>query len=465
MSKTRTGWVYVLNNESIPGQVKIGFTTGRPEDRAKELQSSGVPTPYTVTTAFLFADRAYQIEQNAHLLLKDCRVSPDREFFGCTGLDAADAIMRSSAKLNEEPTKIEPVLLTPEEIAKRKRIKEEEARLEEQNRKKHEQKKYAETQAYIKSQVQIGDRYANGDGVVQNWREAVTHYRNAAKKGEPKAQNLLGLCYYKGQGVDQDFDQAKEWFGNASEQGYAKAHYNLARCLTKMAAPKPGELRGGDLDERKTSELYHKAAQQGVVAAQYVLGCRSPYSKEKWLHKAAEQDHAGAQYELGKLHESYGQYVEALKWLRPSAESGCAFAQALLADFYLRGKGVLRKDLTKARKLIEQAAATLKGDVGSCLKRVSSEGDGFEPNALSLLEEITSERVHTFAESIKECSNYKYLRKAPKEAEVRAVIKALDKSSPDWDEHKIADYNLIHNLYANFKRLRGRNSTPPPFPT
>jgi hypothetical protein len=37
------GYIYVLENETIPGLVKIGSTERNPEDRAKELMTTGVP--------------------------------------------------------------------------------------------------------------------------------------------------------------------------------------------------------------------------------------------------------------------------------------------------------------------------------------------------------------------------------------------------------------------------------------
>ena len=58
-----TGWVYVLSNPSIPSQVKVGWTKGRPAARAKELQGTGVPTPFKVETAFLFSNRADVVER------------------------------------------------------------------------------------------------------------------------------------------------------------------------------------------------------------------------------------------------------------------------------------------------------------------------------------------------------------------------------------------------------------------
>ncbi|MDF1711405.1 MAG: GIY-YIG nuclease family protein, partial [Akkermansiaceae bacterium] len=131
--KIRTGWVYVLSNESLLGQVKVGFTSGHPEERAKELEGTSIPTPFIVETAFLFQDNAYQIELLAHDLLGDFRVSSNREFFRCDAKIAAEAILKASSQLNEKPTTVSPVLLTSEEIAERKRHRDrEEARVKEE---------------------------------------------------------------------------------------------------------------------------------------------------------------------------------------------------------------------------------------------------------------------------------------------------------------------------------------------
>jgi hypothetical protein len=131
--KIRTGWVYILSNESLLGQVKVGFTSGHPEERAKELEGTSIPTPFIVETAFLFQDNAYQIELLAHNFLSDFRISSNREFFRCDAKIAAEAILKASAQLNEKPTVVSPVLITPEEIAERKRDRDrEEARVKEE---------------------------------------------------------------------------------------------------------------------------------------------------------------------------------------------------------------------------------------------------------------------------------------------------------------------------------------------
>jgi hypothetical protein len=117
--KTRTGWVYVLTNVSIPDQVKVGFTSGHPEDRARELEGTHLPTRFEVATAFLFVDHARMIEQKAHSLLHEYRVSLEREWFRCSPKDAATAIHEAARELQQVPVTISPEILSKQEIKAR----------------------------------------------------------------------------------------------------------------------------------------------------------------------------------------------------------------------------------------------------------------------------------------------------------------------------------------------------------
>jgi hypothetical protein len=74
------GYVYVLANASMPGVYKIGSTGGSPQDRARELHTTGVAAPFTVRWA-LYCEFARRIEIQTHRLLTNDRVSADREFF------------------------------------------------------------------------------------------------------------------------------------------------------------------------------------------------------------------------------------------------------------------------------------------------------------------------------------------------------------------------------------------------
>jgi predicted small lipoprotein YifL len=78
-----------------------------------------------------------------------------------------------------------------------------------------------------KAQYNLGVMYRTGQGVEQDFKEAVNWYRKAADQGDVEAQFTLGLMYDTGEGVEQDFKEAVKWYQNAADQGYADAQYNL----------------------------------------------------------------------------------------------------------------------------------------------------------------------------------------------------------------------------------------------
>ncbi len=61
--------------------------------------------------------------------------------------------------------------------------------------------------------------YANGQGVLQDYEEAVRWFRKAAEQGNAVAQNNLGVMYAAGRGVPQDYVQAHMWFNLAAARG------------------------------------------------------------------------------------------------------------------------------------------------------------------------------------------------------------------------------------------------------
>ena len=69
--------------------------------------------------------------------------------------------------------------------------------------------------------------YTNGQGVRQDYAQAVQWYRKAAEQGLANAQSNLGVMYKEGRGVRQDDAQAVQWYRKAAEQGDAQAQYNL----------------------------------------------------------------------------------------------------------------------------------------------------------------------------------------------------------------------------------------------
>ncbi len=69
------------------------------------------------------------------------------------------------------------------------------------------------------AQDSLGVRYATGQGVQQDDREAIKWYRKAADQNHPVAQFNLALMYVYGQGVAQDYSQAYIWFSLSASQG------------------------------------------------------------------------------------------------------------------------------------------------------------------------------------------------------------------------------------------------------
>ena len=62
--------------------------------------------------------------------------------------------------------------------------------------------------------------YENGQGVAQNYAEAVKWYRKAAEQGYAEAQFNLGVMYETGEGVAQDYAEALKWYRNRKTKNY-----------------------------------------------------------------------------------------------------------------------------------------------------------------------------------------------------------------------------------------------------
>ena len=185
------------------------------------------------------------------------------------------------------------------------------------------------------AQLNIGLMYYKGQGVEQDYAEAVKWYRKSADQGDVTAQWYLGLMYYNGQGVEQDYAEAVKWYSKAADQGDADAQNNLGVCYANG--------QGVQLDYEMAVSLYRKAADQGDAIAQNNLGImyadgqgveRNYEEAVKWWRKAADQGCAGAQYNLGVSYDK-GRGVgrdsmEAVKWWRKAAEQGHVDAQNIL---------------------------------------------------------------------------------------------------------------------------------------
>ncbi len=85
------------------------------------------------------------------------------------------------------------------------------------------------------AQTNLGGMYYYGQGVAQDYGEALQWYRLAAAQGLAKAQAALGDMYGFGQGVAQDYIQAYTWWSLAAAIDTTAA--NKRDKVAKMMTP------------------------------------------------------------------------------------------------------------------------------------------------------------------------------------------------------------------------------------
>jgi hypothetical protein len=81
------------------------------------------------------------------------------------------------------------------------------------------------------AQFTLGFMYEKGQGLPQDYPEAIRWYRKAADQGDcvfcSGAQVNLGLMYANGEGVTQNYAEAARWYRKAADQGDAKAQVTV----------------------------------------------------------------------------------------------------------------------------------------------------------------------------------------------------------------------------------------------
>jgi len=84
------------------------------------------------------------------------------------------------------------------------------------------------------AQFALGARYATGEGVGQNYSEAVRWFAKAGEQGHVVAQATLGAYYWAGRGVPQDLSKAYFWSILAQAGGDEASKYRVAVLASRM---------------------------------------------------------------------------------------------------------------------------------------------------------------------------------------------------------------------------------------
>ncbi len=75
----------------------------------------------------------------------------------------------------------------------------------------------------------LGDLYAKGNGIPQDYEQAGRLFEKAAAAGNALAMNNLGILYENGWGVVQDKAQARAWLEKAAARGNDEAKLELTK--------------------------------------------------------------------------------------------------------------------------------------------------------------------------------------------------------------------------------------------
>jgi len=219
------------------------------------------------------------------------------------------------------------------------------------------------------AQCAMGDRYAQGSGVAQNWFEACRWYDMAAQQGDATAQCALAVCYADGKGVKQDIAHAFIWFEKAAAQNVPQAQWNLGELYATG-------LPGVEADPKKATSLCKRAANAGFAPASATLGALFSRAKKheravQWWTLAAEQGDLESLFNLGQAHRMglgvAKDEARAFELMRKAAVGGVAAAQSRLGLAYATGEGAAL-DPIEACKWFELAA--LRGDLAAAANRV-----------------------------------------------------------------------------------------------
>ena len=141
-------------------------------------------------------------------------------------------------------------------------------------------------------------------------------YRNKAEQGLAYAQFSLGMMYYNGEGIEQDYAQALKWFRKADIQ----RHFIALKWIRKLAGKEFTDA------QYYLGVKYEKCIEVGKISRNAI----------KWYSKAAEQGHIQAQFNLGMMYYlGQGEWqdkVESYNWFTIAAVNGNEYSKNRLDE-------------------------------------------------------------------------------------------------------------------------------------
>lgn len=217
------------------------------------------------------------------------------------------------------------------------------------------------------AEVQLGRRYAEGQGVPKDTAKALQLLQSAYDKdwsGRAEAAYYLGRMYDDGNGVPEDKQKAFELFDYAWSKGVKQAAYPLARAYDEGVPVKA--------DRSRALELYRAAAKNGDARAH--------------LRLAELEAEDGAPKE-----QVYDEAAPGVAWLRGLAKEDNDWAEGRLATIYEEGK-VAPPDPELADRYLHDAAQ--HGNASANVKLAEREEQGGDPKKAMTYWRAAAEEGH-----------------------------------------------------------------------
>ncbi len=185
------------------------------------------------------------------------------------------------------------------------------------------------------AQTELGERYEDGRGVVEDYAVAVSWFRRAAEQGYAPGQAALGYMYDTGRGVVQHDEAAFRLYRSSAAQGNARGQHNLGVMYRAG--------RGVERNDREAVRWFRRSVDQGSLVGQSSLGGmylagrgveRNDREAVRWFRRSADQGDPYGQANLGWMYENgrsvQRDRVEAVRWYRRAAEQGHSWAREQL---------------------------------------------------------------------------------------------------------------------------------------
>ena len=98
-------YIYILSNDAMPDLLKVGMTSKEPDERARELSTTGVPSAFRVEAFWEVPNNEVsRTERRIHSEFRQYRFKSNREFFSVS-TDKAKAIIDGFFRQRDEADK------------------------------------------------------------------------------------------------------------------------------------------------------------------------------------------------------------------------------------------------------------------------------------------------------------------------------------------------------------------------